>query len=257
MRNFIKILIFLVVLLSCLCVLCNGAELRNRKIAWGFRREGICQRPILDKESREIIEKYNGICIGDENEKVMYLTFDAGYEAGYTNQILDVLKKHNVKAAFFITGHYLNTAEDEVKRMISEGHIVGNHTVNHKCLVDLSDGEIKEELKRLDTSLFEKFNYEMTYFRPPKGEFSERVIDVVSNEGYKTVMWSSAYDDWDKDKQNREEYGTKKILDNLHNGCVLLLHSTSKDNANILDNVLKEIKEDGYEIRSLDEYYAY
>ena len=143
MRNFIKIFIFLVVLLSCLCVLCNGAELSNRKIAWGFRRDGICQRPVLDKESREIIEKYNGICIGDENEKVMYLTFDAGYEAGYTNQILDVLKKHNVKAAFFITGHYLNTAEDEVKRMISEGHIVGNHTVNHKCLVDLSNEEMK------------------------------------------------------------------------------------------------------------------
>ena len=254
--NLLKIIIFTVVLLLCLFVIikCEGNEVSNKMHAWGFRRDGIGVRPILDKSANEVIEKYNGISIGNENEKIMYITFDAGYEAGYTEKILDVLKKHNVKAAFFITGHYLNTAEELVKRMIVEGHIVGNHTVNHKCLVEISDEEIEKEIRKLDVALFEKFGYEMTYFRPPKGEFSERVIKKVSELGYKTVMWSSAYDDWDKDKQNREEYGTKKILDNLHNGCVLLLHSTSKDNANILDNVITKIKEDGYEIRSLNEF---
>lgn len=256
MNSLFKIIIFTVILLLCLFVIikCEGNEVSNKMYAWGFRREGIRLRPVLDKSANEVIEKYEGISIGNDKEKIMYITFDAGYEAGYTEKILDVLKKHNVKATFFITGHYLNTAEELVKRMIDEGHIVGNHTVNHKCLVEVSNEEIEEEIRKLDTALFEKFGYEMTYFRPPKGEFSERVVKKVSELGYKTVMWSSAYDDWDKEKQNREEYGTKKILDNLHNGCVLLLHSTSKDNANILDNVISKIKEEGYEIKNLDEF---
>lgn len=126
--------------------------------------------------------------------------------------------------------------------------------MNHKCLPDISDEEIEKEIRNLDTVLFDKFGYEMKFFRPPKGEFSERVIKKISDLGYRTVMWSSAYDDWDNEKQNREEYGTKKILDNLHNGCVLLLHSTSKDNANILDNVLTKIKEEGYIIKNIDEF---
>lgn len=256
MKNVLKIICFVIILLSSILVIlkCEGTEVSNKMYAWGFRREGVGLRPVLDKDANEVIKKYEGISIGNEEKKIIYITFDAGYEAGYTEKILDVLKKHNVKASFFITGHYLNTAEDLVKRMIEEGHIVGNHTVNHKCLPDISNEEIESEIRKLDTALFEKFGYEMTYFRPPKGEFSERVIKKVSELGYKTVMWSSAYDDWDKDKQNREEYGTKKILDNLHNGCVLLLHATSQDNANILDNVIEQIKAQGYEIKNLDEF---
>lgn len=192
--------------------------------------------------------------MGNSESNSIYLTFDLGYEAGYTSQILDILKENNVKAAFFITGHYLNTQSDLVKRMIEEGHIVGNHTVNHKSLADLSDEEIKDEIMNLHNSLYEKFGYEMTYFRPPKGEFSERVLKIAQDLNYTAVLWSSAYDDWDENKQGREDYGKSKIIDNLHNGCVLLLHGTSKDNANILDYVIKEAISMKYEFKSLDEF---
>ena len=138
--------------------------------------------------------------------------------------------------------------------MIEEGHIVGNHTVNHKCLPELSNEEIEKEIVSLHAAVYDKFNYEMKYFRPPKGEFSERVIDIVSNLGYRTVMWSSAYDDWNKEKQGREEYGKKKIIENIHNGCVLLLHATSEDNSKILGDVIREIKSMGYEFSSLDNF---
>ena len=192
--------------------------------------------------------------MGNSEDKYVYLTFDAGYEAGYTEKILDVLKENNVTATFFITGHYLNTAEDLVKRMIDEGHIVGNHTVNHKSMPDIDDIKIKEEMMNLHESVYKKFGYEMTYLRPTMGEYSERTLSIIKNLGYKTVMWSLAYDDWDEQKQGREEYGKDKVLSNIHNGAIILLHATSKDNSNILDSLIKEIKEQGYEFKSLGEF---
>ena len=138
--------------------------------------------------------------------------------------------------------------------MIEEGHIVGNHTVNHKDLTKLTDEEIKNEIMNLHNAVYEKFGYEMKYFRPPKGEFSERVIKITKELGYTTVMWSSAYDDWDKDKQNREEYGKKKIIDNIHNGAVILLHATSKDNSVILESVINEVKSKGFEFKNIDTF---
>ena len=173
---------------------------------------------------------------------------------GYTPQILDTLKSNNVKAAFFITGHYLNTQSDLVKRMIDEGHIVGNHTVNHPSMPDLTNDKLKEEITKLHMAVFEKFNYEMKYLRPPKGEFSQRSLELTKSLGYTTVMWSFAYDDWDENKQGREEYAKTKILSNTHNGAVILLHANSKDNANILDEVIKEIQKQGYEFKTLDEF---
>lgn len=232
----------------------QASNLSNKLLAWGFRRGENGEQPVLDIESKKIVDSYNGYSIGNANDKKIYLTFDCGYEAGYTNQILDVLKENNVKASFFITAHYFNSANDIVKRMIEEGHIVGNHTVNHKCLPNLTDEQIKDEVMKLHNSVYEQFEYEMCFFRPPKGEFSERVLDITNSLGYTTVMWSSAYDDWDNEKQNREEYGKKKILENIHNGCVLLLHATSKDNANILNNVIKEVKNMGYEFKNIDEF---
>lgn len=246
----------------CLLMLCilqfslysQATTLSNELLAWGFRRGQNHEQSTLDTASEKVIRDYNGIAMGNKESNRIYLTFDCGYENGYTEKILDTLKENDVKAIFFITGHYLNTAQDLVKRMIEEGHIVGNHTVNHKCLPNISDEEIKKEVMTLHNAVYEKFGYEMKYFRPPKGEFSERVIDVVNNLGYTTVMWSAAYDDWDNEKQNREEYGKSKIIDNVHNGCVLLLHSTSKDNSVILDDVIKKIKEMGYEFKNIDEF---
>ena len=232
----------------------QATTLSNKLLAWGFRRGENHEQSVLDVESVKVINNYDGIALGNKDSNKIYLTFDCGYEAGYTEKILDILAENNVKATFFITAHYLNTAENIVKRMIEEGHIVGNHTVNHKCLPNISDEEIQDEIMKLHNAVYEKFGYEMTYFRPPKGEFSERVIDIAKKLNYTTVMWSSAYDDWDENKQNREEYGKKKIVENVHNGCVLLLHATSKDNSIILSDIIKQIREMGYELKNINEF---
>ena len=229
-------------------------KLDNKKIGWGIKREGNHKQPDLGSRNKALMEKYNGICIGSNDKKCIYLTFDLGYEAGYTEKILEVLKQNDVKATFFITAHYLNTAPDLVKRMIDDGHIVGNHTVNHKSMPECNLDTINKEVMDLHTSLYEKYGYEMKYIRPPKGEYSERTVAYTNTLNYTTVMWSFAYDDWDKTKQGREEYGKKKIIDNVHNGEVMLLHGTSKDNSNILDEVIKDIKNMGYEFKSLDEF---
>ena len=138
--------------------------------------------------------------------------------------------------------------------MIQEGHIVGNHTVNHKSMPEITDEEIKEEVMKLHQAVYEKFAYEMKYIRPPKGEFSQRTIVVTNNLGYRHVMWSFAYVDWEENKQPNKEKAKKTILDNLHNGEIMLLHGNSKTNADILDSVIKEIKAQGYEIKNLDEF---
>lgn len=155
--------------------------------------------------------------MGNKESKKVYLTFDEGYEAGYTEKILEVLKQNEVQAAFFITAHYVNTSSDLVQKMIDDGHIIGNHTVNHKSMPSLSTEEIKNEVMKLHETIYEKFGYEMKYIRPPKGEYSEKTVECCNNLGYTTVMWSFAYDDWDENKQGREEYAKKKILDNIHN----------------------------------------
>lgn len=232
----------------------SASVLSNKKIEWGIKRNVNHEQPDLGENNKKLLESYQGIAMGNNTDKYVYLTFDEGYEAGYTAKILDILKENNVKAAFFITGHYLNTQSELVDRMIKEGHIVGNHTVNHKSMPDLDDEKIKEEIMNLHTAVYSKFNYEMKYLRPPMGEFSERTLELTKNLGYTTTMWSFAYDDWDENKQGREEYGKDKILSNVHNGAIILLHANSIDNANILDECIKEIKNMGYEFKTLDEF---
>lgn len=232
----------------------SNGTLSNKKIGWGIKRNDNHMQPDLGKTNLQLIDENNDIAIGNSEDKYIYLTFDEGYEAGHTEKILDILKENNVKAAFFITGHYLNTQSNLVQRMIDEGHIVGNHTVNHPSMPDLDDEKIKEEIMTLHTAVFEKFGYEMKFLRPPKGEYSQRTLGITKSLGYTTVMWSFAYDDWDESKQGREEYAKQKILDNLHNGEVMLLHANSKDNCNILDEIIKEIKAQGYEFKPLNEF---
>lgn len=232
----------------------SGEILSNKKIGWGIKRNDNHEQPDLGGANKKLIDENEDIAIGNKESKCVYLTFDEGYEAGYTPQILDTLKANDVKAAFFITGHYLNTQPELVKRMIDEGHIVGNHTVNHPSMPDLDNDKLKEEITKLHTAVFEKFGYEMKYLRPPKGEFSQRTLHLTKSLGYTTVMWSFAYDDWDESKQGRETYAKEKVLSNLHNGAVMLLHSNSKDNCNILDEIIKEIKKQGYEFKTLDEF---
>ncbi|MBQ3415724.1 MAG: polysaccharide deacetylase family protein [Clostridia bacterium] len=231
-----------------------GNILSNKLIGWGIKREENHNQPDVGNKNKEILEKNNGICLGNKEKAYIYLTFDEGYEAGYTAQILDILKKNNVTATFFITSHYLNTEPELVKRMLDEGHIVGNHTVNHKSLPTLSDEKVKSEIMNLHKEIYEKFDYEMKYIRPPKGEFSERTLYISNSLGYKTVMWSFAYCDWDENNQLNEEKAKEMIINNLHNGEIILLHGNSKTNTNILDSTIKYIKNQNYEFKSLEQF---
>lgn len=229
-------------------------SLNDKKIGWGIKRADNHEQPDVGNKNREVLKANNGICLGNKEKKYIYLTFDEGYEAGYTSQILDILKQNNVTAAFFITAHYLNTEPELVKRMIDEGHIVGNHTVNHKSMPTLSEDKVKSEIMDLHKTVYEKFNYEMKYIRPPMGEFSENTLSITNSLGYKTVMWSFAHCDWDEKNQPDEQKSKEMILNNLHNGEIMLLHANSKTNTNILNSIIKEIKKQNYEFKSLEQF---
>ena len=232
----------------------STAAQADKTIGWGIKRAQNNLQPDVGSANKKILAENGGICLGSDLEKVIYLTFDNGYEAGYTAKILDTLKENNVKAAFFITGHYLNTASDLVERMINEGHIVGNHTVNHKSMPTITDEEMEKEIMQLHQAVYEKFNYEMKYLRPPKGEFNERTLKKTSQLGYKTVMWSFAYMDWDEKKQPSMEKATEMIVNNFHCGEIMLLHPNSKTNAEVLEAIIKEAKKQGYEFKLLDQF---
>lgn len=259
-----KLLVLLLIIIS-LCIinqndneetsiLTSSQGLSNEKIGWGIKRNDNNEQPDLGSKNIKILESNNGIAMGNSTDKYVYLTFDEGYEAGYTPQILATLKENNIKAAFFITAHYVNTQPDLVKQMIDEGHIIGNHTVNHKSMPTLTEEQINKEVMDLHKTIYEKFEYEMKYIRPPMGEFSEKSINTTNSLGYKTVMWSFAYQDWNEDKQPNESDSKQKILKNVHNGEIMLLHGNSKTNTNILGDIIKEIKNMGYEFKTLDEF---
>ena len=231
------------------------SNLSNTKCAWGFRRMKDAMQPEFSVGYVKPLVEYDGIYVGNKDEKVIYLTFDEGYENGYTAKILDTLKEKEAPAIFFVTMPYVKQNKELVQRMIDEGHIVGNHTVNHPSMPEVLDDEkVKKEVMDLHDYVKENFNYEMSYIRPPKGEYSERTVKICKDLGYTTVLWSAAYDDWDVKKQDRLEYAKKMILNNLHNGCVMLLHAVSKDNTALLPEVIDEIRNQGYELCSLDEF---
>ena len=235
-------------------IITSSETISNKKIGWGIKRNNNNEQPDVGSANKTVLEENNGICLGNKEKKYIYLTFDEGYEAGYTEKILETLKNNNVKAAFFITAHYVNTQPELVQRMIDEGHIVGNHTVNHKSMPDITDKQITEEVMKLHQVIYEKFGYDMKYIRPPMGEFSQRTLIKCNSLGYKTVMWSFAYCDWNENDQPDKEEAKKMILGNVHNGEIMLLHGNSKTNTDILDEIIKEIKNKGYEFRNLDKF---
>ena len=207
---------------------------------------------------QNILQQYDGAYIGDTQQKVLYLTFDAGYENGCTAQILDVLKKHDVKAAFFLVGNYLQQNEDLVRRMAAEGHIVGNHTMHHPDMSKISDPEaFRRELEELEF-LYQQITGDKMpkYYRPPQGTYSQENLKMAQKLGYKTVFWSLAYVDWNNDKQPTAEQAFGKLLPRTHNGAVVLLHSTSHTNAEILDELLTKWKSMGYSFATLEELFA-
>ena len=207
----------------------------------------------MQEKIQDIFTKYDAYCMSPSDDKVLYLTFDEGYENGYTSQILDTLKKCDVKAAFFVTMPYLEGQQELVKRMIDEGHIVGNHTVHHPNLSECSIDEIRQELDILNSKSVELYGYQMKYMRPPEGAYNERVLALATDMGYKTIFWRHAYKDWDVNVQKGRDYAINQVIPYLHNGEILLLHAVSKDNADALEEIILKARENGFSFKSLDE----
>ncbi len=225
--------------------------------SWGlsFRQEG---QPPIGPAGADTLSKYDAVYVGDTSRKVLYLTFDSGYENGATEKILDVLKKHNIKAAFFLVGNYIEKNADLVRRMVEEGHIVANHTMHHYDMSKLTEKEsFAKELQGLEELFRQVTGKELPkYYRPPQGIYSEDNLKMAQELGYKTVFWSLAYVDWNNDSQPTKEQAFAKLLPRVHNGAVVLLHSTSQTNAEILDELLTKWEDQGYTFENIDALFG-
>lgn len=221
----------------------------NSKIAWGLGAATDSYGRPTDAINAEA--KYSdkgGLFVGDAEHKRLWLTFDEGYENGYTEQILDVLKEKNVRAVFFVTYDYAKDNPELIRRMIDEGHTVGNHSMSHPSLPECSDEELVNEIRELHDYIHQQFGYDMYVMRPPRGEFSERVLECAKRLGYTTVLWSFAYYDWDVNSQPSPAEAYEKITSKVHPGAVYLLHAVSKTNTEILGSVIDSWRENGYVI---------
>lgn len=201
--------------------------------------------PIGAADFNSQYEKYDAYALTNDKSRII-LTFDQGYENGYTAPILDVLKEKNVKAIFFLTGDYAKKEEELIKRMINEGHILGNHGMTHASMPELSPDSLEEEIMSLHNYVMDRYGYEMQYLRPPCGEFSEQSLDVTSKLGYKTLMWSFAYVDWKTDDQPNPDNALEKISSSAHGGGIYLLHSVSSTNAAVLGEAIDNLRAKGY-----------
>lgn len=226
--------------------------LPTKVTGWGFvRKKG--SAPEVPAEQQAVLAKYGAYYIGDTDKKEIYLTFDEGYENGYTERILDILKENKVPAAFFVTGPYLEGERGLVSRMIEEGHIVGNHTLHHPNLGECDDETVRAELDGLSRKCEQLYGTGMSFVRPPEGAYSERSLALTQSLGYTTVLWSHAYKDWDVDYQPGAENAIKQVVPYFHNGEILLLHAVSKDNADALQAIISAAREAGYEFKPLTE----
>lgn len=218
----------------------------------GFQKDG---NPPTGNATADHLKEFDTYYIGNTNEKVIYLTFDAGYENGNTAKILDALKKHNAPATFFLVSNYIKTSPDLVKRMVAEGHNVGNHTYTHPDMSKISTMEsFKKEICDLEKLYEETTGQQLTkYYRPPQGKYSENNLKMAKELGYKTFFWSLAYVDWYENKQPTKEEAFKKLLARIHPGAIVLLHSTSKTNGEILDELLTKWEEMGYTFGNLND----
>lgn len=221
----------------------------NTKVAYGMGVDvDSMNRPLGAIQAQEQYGDMGGLFIGDSTNKQIWLTFDEGYENGCTAGILDTLKEKNVRAVFFVTYDYCKRNPELVKRMIAEGHTVGNHTWSHPSLPECSPDELYSELSLLHEYVRDEFGYDMYVMRPPKGEFSQRVLDCAKELGYTTVLWSFAYPDWDVNNQPDPEQAFQKITGKSHNGAVYLLHAVSETNAAILGRVIDYWRDNGFVI---------
>lgn len=199
-----------------------------------------------------ILDSVGGIYVGDKDKKNIYLTFDCGYENGYTEKILDVLKEKNVNATFFLTGHYIDSAKDLVLRMKDDGHVLANHSNLHKNITTLNRGQIEEEIKGLEIKYNNLTGSSLTkFFRPPAGNFDQKSLEVVKDLGYVPLFWSVAYKDWDH--KNGLDFTVQEVCKNIHNGAIILLHAVSSDNALALSSIIDKLQDEGYIFTSTKE----
>jgi len=232
----------------------NSVAAASENWGLGFGNEGT--KPTGNVSAQEL-KKYDAWYVGGGEEKVIYLTFDAGYENGNTPAILDALKKHDVSATFFLVGNYLETSPELVRRMVDEGHTVGNHTYHHPDMGSISDrAAFEKELADLEALYKEVTGQELTkLYRPPQGKYSVENLKMAQELGYRTFFWSLAYVDWYENDQPTKEAAFEKLLGRIHPGAVVLLHSTSSTNAAILDELLTKWEEMGYTFRPLAEIH--
>ncbi len=254
-RDLLILLGAIVLALGLGCRILFGEAIATASWGLSFRSEG--SAPIGPASAAQL-QKYDAAYLGNTSEKVLYLTFDAGYENGCTGKILDVLKAHQVPAAFFLVGNYLERNPDLVRRMVQEGHTVGNHTMHHYNMSKISDfAAFSKELADLEALYQEVVGAPMAkFYRPPQGIYSEDNLKMAQKLGYKTVFWSLAYVDWNNDAQPTKEEAFQKLLPRTHSGAVVLLHSTSETNAKILDELLTAWERQGYRFAPISELFG-
>lgn len=228
-------------------------DLSTKEYSWYFNPRSDGKQPEPIKEVN-FFKKYSSYYVGNHNEKVIYLSFDAGYENGTTESILNTLKKHNAKAQFFVVESYIRNNPNLIKRMVKEGHLVCNHSKNHPSMAQITDfNKFKSELISVEDSYKEVTGKDMPkYFRPPMGKFSEQSLKYTQDLGYSSIFWSFAYVDWYNDKQPTHEYAKEKIYSRTHPGAIVLLHPNSRTNTEILDEVLTHWEQEGYKLKTLD-----
>ena len=221
---------------------------------WGLSFQEVGKPPVANA-SMDYLKKFDAYYAEDTDKKELFLTFDAGYENGHTAKILDTLKKHNVKATFFVVGNFIETSPDLVKRMVKEGHLVGNHTFTHPDMSKIATEEaFRQELSKLE-DLYEKTTDKKMkkYYRPPQGKYSESNLKMAKEMGYHTIFWSLAYVDWYESDQPTREEALEKMVPRIHPGAIVLLHSTSATNAQVLDELLTRWEEKGYSFKRVDQ----
>lgn len=232
--------------------LSHYSQFPTQECNWGFTRV-VGDEPILYDWQKSMLAKFDAYYIDHSRPHAIYLTFDEGYEAGYTQQIIDILYKHNIPATFFVTGDYLDSSPDLVRQMIDKGFSVGNHTDNHPNLARSDTNTIISEIESVSDRLRNDFGYETYYMRPPEGSINEKVLAIAKDMGYNTILWSFAYYDYDISAQPGEEAAYDMITRYMHDGAIYLLHAVSKDNAAVLERVISYAVANGYEFRSLDD----
>lgn len=230
----------------------KGLSVKKIEHAYGVAKDNQPHQISVDSQKFFESKGYNAVTYDTSTDKLVYLTFDCGYENGYTSVVLDVLKEKNVKAAFFCTLDQIKYEPELIARMINEGHIVGNHSATHPSFDALNRTQMAKEIEECDNYLREYFGYTSKYFRFPKGNYSENALDLVGTLGFVSVFWSLSYADWDTDNQKGSDYAFEKVTQRLHPGAIILLHSVSSDNAGAIGDIIDFARENGYEFSSID-----